>query len=69
MPKVLNSSSTPAAAILARAAARGQARDDVPTRVAQLPIDLLRHEFILTHQTPSAQAIDEIFLPLVRPEP
>ena len=32
------------AAILKRAAERGEARDDIPPRVATLPFDLLRHD-------------------------
>ena len=56
--------------ILARAAARGEARQDIDPRVARLPIDLVRHELILTHQLPSQRTLEEIvdviFLPLVR---
>jgi AcrR family transcriptional regulator len=56
--------------ILTRAASRGEARQHVTSRVARLPLDLLRHELILTHQPPSQQTVDEIvddiFLPLVR---
>jgi len=59
------------AVVLRRAAARGEAREDVGPRVARLPLDLLRHELVLTHQPPSPAAleeiVDEIFLPLVRP--
>jgi AcrR family transcriptional regulator len=61
------------ATLLARAAARGEARTDVSPRVARLPFDLLRHELIITHQPPSHQALDEIvddiFLPLVLKTP
>jgi AcrR family transcriptional regulator len=57
--------------ILARAAARGEARQHVPERVARLPLDLIRHELILTHRAPTNQTleeiVDEIFLPLVAP--
>jgi AcrR family transcriptional regulator len=57
--------------ILARAAARGEARERVPERVARLPIDLIRHELILTHRAPPNETleeiVDEIFLPLVKP--
>jgi AcrR family transcriptional regulator len=57
------------ATVLARAAGRGEARTDVSPRVARLPLDLLRHELILTHRPPSQRAleeiVDEIFLPLV----
>jgi AcrR family transcriptional regulator len=59
--------------ILARAAARGEARSSVPERVRRLPLDLLRHEVILTHRPPTDEAIEEIidaiFLPLVRVSP
>lgn len=55
--------------VLDRAAARGETRDNIPPRVARLPLDLLRHELILTHQPPSQhtldEIVDEIFLPLV----
>jgi AcrR family transcriptional regulator len=57
------------AGVLERAAARGEARENVPPRVARLPFDLLRHELILTRGAPSQQVleeiVDEIFLPLV----
>jgi AcrR family transcriptional regulator len=57
--------------ILTRAAARGEARQHVPERVARLPLDLIRHELILTHRAPTnetlEQIVDEIFLPLVTP--
>jgi AcrR family transcriptional regulator len=56
--------------ILQRAATRGEAREDIPSRIARLPLDLLRHELILTHHPPSQHTIqeivDEIFLPLVQ---
>ncbi|MBV9818514.1 MAG: TetR/AcrR family transcriptional regulator [Solirubrobacterales bacterium] len=56
---------------LARAAARGEAREHVPERVARLPLDLIRHELILTHRAPSSATleaiVDQIFLPLVKP--
>jgi AcrR family transcriptional regulator len=56
---------------LARAAARGEAREHVPERVARLPLDLIRHELILTHRPPSSETleeiVDQIFLPLVTP--
>jgi AcrR family transcriptional regulator len=58
--------------LITRAPARGQARDHVPPRVARLPLDLLRHELILTHHAPSTQTlqeiVDQIFLPLVAPD-
>lgn len=56
---------------LARAAARGEAREHVPERVARLPLDLIRHELIFTHRSPSSETleeiVDQIFLPLVTP--
>ena len=56
---------------LAHAAARGEAREHVPERVARLPLDLIRHELILTHRPPSSKTLeeilDQIFLPLVAP--
>ena len=59
--------------VLARAAARGEIRENISPRVARLPLDLLRHELILTHQPPSQSAleeiVDEIFLPLVLRNP
>ena len=55
--------------VLDRAAARGEARENIPPRVARLPLDLLRHELLLTRQPPSQRTleeiVDEIFLPLV----
>jgi AcrR family transcriptional regulator len=55
--------------ILERAGTRGESRQDISARIAMLPLDLLRHELILTHQPPSQHTIDEIvddiFLPLV----
>jgi AcrR family transcriptional regulator len=54
--------------LLDRAAARGESRDGISPRVARLPLDLLRHELILTHEAPSQRSleeiVDEIFLPL-----
>jgi AcrR family transcriptional regulator len=57
--------------ILKRAAGRGEARPDVPLRVATLPTDLFRNE-LLRHRTPPSgrvldEILDEVFLPLVRP--
>jgi AcrR family transcriptional regulator len=55
--------------VLDRAAARGEARENIPPRVARLPLDLLRHELLLTRRPPSQRTleeiVDEIFLPLV----
>jgi hypothetical protein len=59
--------------VLDRAAVRGETREQISPRVARLPLDLLRHELILTHQPPSQRAleeiVDEIFLPLVLRNP
>lgn len=55
--------------VLEQAAGRGEARPDVSSRVASVPIDLVRHELILTAHPPSQDTIeeivDEVFLPLV----
>jgi AcrR family transcriptional regulator len=67
--QLLRGGSDVMASVLARAAARGEVREDISPRVARLPLDLLRYELILTHQPPSQHKIDEIvddvFLPLV----
>jgi AcrR family transcriptional regulator len=67
--QLLRSGADVMTAVLRRAAARGEARGDVSPRVARLPLDLLRHELVLTHQPPSPdtleELVDEIFLPLV----
>jgi AcrR family transcriptional regulator len=59
--------------VLERAASRGESRENISPRVARLPLDLLRHELILTHQPPSQDALeeilDEIFLPLALRNP
>jgi AcrR family transcriptional regulator len=56
---------------LTRAATRGEAREYVTERVVRLPLDLIRHELILTHRPPSSETleeiVDQIFLPLVAP--
>jgi len=58
------------ARILERARARGEVRGPVSPRVARLPVDLQRHEVLVTRAPASDKAIlqivDEIFLPLVR---
>jgi AcrR family transcriptional regulator len=55
--------------VLDRAVARGESRENIGPRVAVLPLDLLRHELILTHQPPSQdtleEIVDDVFLPLV----
>jgi AcrR family transcriptional regulator len=59
--------------VLDRAAARGESRENISPRVGRLPLDLLRHELILTHQPPSQdtleEILDEIILPLVLRNP
>jgi hypothetical protein len=66
---VLHSGNTFMVAILKRAAQRGEARSDIPPRVATLPIDLLRHEIFRSLSPADEQAIteivDQVFLPLV----
>ena len=55
------------AAILKRAAERGEVKDDIPARVAALPVDLLRHELLLAPGDEHAVTaiVDLVFLPLV----
>jgi AcrR family transcriptional regulator len=58
------------AIILKRAADRGEIRGDISSRIATLPIDLVRHELLLARTPASKLAIveivDDVFLPLVR---
>jgi AcrR family transcriptional regulator len=60
------------ASVLERARARGEIRAQIPARIARLPLDLLRHELLLTHVPPAAgtleEIVDQIFLPLVLAE-
>ena len=57
-------------AIMGRAAARGEARSDIPATVLTLPFDLLRSEMLISrNEIPQDfldRVVDEIFLPLVR---
>lgn len=55
------------AAILKRAAERGETRDDIPPRVAALPFDLLRNTLLLSPGDEHAitEIVDQVFLPLV----
>jgi len=57
--------------ILDRAAARGEARGDITSRLVTLPTDLFRHELLLHRAAPTRATIeaivDDLFLPLVRP--
>jgi AcrR family transcriptional regulator len=59
--------------ILDHAVARGEVREHISPRVARLPLDLLRHELVLTHQPPSQhtleEIVDDVFLPLVLHNP
>ena len=59
--------------ILKRAADRGEARAGVATRIATLPTALFRNELFLARTPPSegtlVEIVDDVFLPLVRPEP
>ena len=68
--QVLQTGNEVMAAILTRAAERGEARDDIPPRVATLPIDLLRHELFRNLSPADERAIteivDQVFLPLVQ---
>jgi hypothetical protein len=67
--QVLQTGNEVMATILKRAAGRGEARDDIPPRVATLPIDLLRHEVFRDLSPADERAIteivDQVFLPLV----
>jgi AcrR family transcriptional regulator len=73
LDQLLRSGNEVMSAVLDRAAARGDTRENISPRVARLPLDLLRHELILTHQPPSQRTleeiVDEIFLPLVLRKP
>jgi AcrR family transcriptional regulator len=55
--------------ILKRAAERGEARDDIPPRVATLPIDMVRLELLRNFSPADERAVteivDQVFLPLV----
>jgi AcrR family transcriptional regulator len=66
--QVLQTANEVMAAILKRAAERGEAREGIPPRVATLPIDLLRHELLLSSGAEHAitEIVDQVFLPLVR---
>ncbi|MGA3009899.1 MAG: TetR/AcrR family transcriptional regulator [Terracidiphilus sp.] len=61
-------------AVLARGIDRGEIdRSKLTPRIASLPVDLLRHELLMTLKpVPNAviaEFVDDIFLPLVRPKP
>jgi AcrR family transcriptional regulator len=59
--------------ILKRAADRGEARAGVENRIATLPTALFRNELFLARTPPSegtlVEIVDDVFLPLVRPQP
>ena len=59
--------------ILKRAAGRGEARAGVENRIATLPTALFRNELFLARIPPSegtlVEIVDDVFLPLVRPQP
>lgn len=66
--QVLHISADVMTTILKRAAGRGEARADIPQRVATLPTDLFRNE-LFRHRTPPTEQViteivDEIFIPL-----
>jgi AcrR family transcriptional regulator len=65
--QVLQAGNEVMAAILKRAAERGEARDGILPRIATLPIDLLRHELLLSPGDEHAitEIVDQVFLPLV----
>ncbi len=57
--------------ILEHAAERGEVQlDTIPRYVSTLPIDLMRHELLVTRAAPSQekalQIVDGIFLPLIQ---
>lgn len=55
--------------ILERAEARGEARSNVSSRVAQVPTDLFRNEIFKSRSAPTGdvlvEIVDQVFLPLV----
>jgi hypothetical protein len=60
--------------VLARGIERGEIdRNKLTPRIASLPVDLLRHEILMTLKPVAnaviAKFVDDIFLPLVRPKP
>lgn len=59
--------------ILKRAADGGEARAGVENRIATLPTALFRNELFLARTPPSegtlVEIVDDVFLPLVRPQP
>ena len=59
------------AAILKRAAERGETRDNIPPRVAALPFDLLRNTLLLSPGDEHAitEIVDQVFLPSSAGEP
>jgi AcrR family transcriptional regulator len=71
---VLQGSHNPFDTVLARGVDRGEIdRSKLTPRIASLPLDLLRHELLMTlRPVPNAviaEFVDDIFLPLVRIKP
>ena len=71
---VLQGDHGPFDVVLARGVDRGEIdRSKLTPRIASLPVDLLRHEVLMTLKpVPNAvitEFVDDIFLPLVRPKP
>jgi AcrR family transcriptional regulator len=59
------------ATILNRAVERGEIRpENITPRITRLPVDLVRHEVLITYEPVSqdtiAEIVDEIFLPLIK---
>ncbi|MFB5673820.1 TetR-like C-terminal domain-containing protein [Paenibacillus terreus] len=57
--------------ILKRAVERGEIRGEkITPRITSLPVDLVRHEVLITYEPVSqdtiAEIVDEIFLPLIK---
>jgi AcrR family transcriptional regulator len=73
LDQLLRSGGDVMSSVLKRAASRNESRENISPRVVRLPLDLLRHELILTHQPPSQdtleEILDDIFLPLVLRNP
>jgi len=69
---VLHMSAEVMETILKRAADRGEARSGVDRRIATLPTDLFRNELFRSRTPPSegtlVEIVDNVFLPLVRPQ-
>lgn len=71
--RILEGEELPWHTVMLRAAQRGEIdAQKLTPLVASIPQDLLRHEFIMTQRPPTDEfntaVIDEVFLPLVRPD-